>query len=50
MDGRVLQELFVEPLDVTMVASHDAAIPARRASEAPDAIVEERLRALGYVR
>lgn len=50
MDGRVLQELFVEPLDVTTVASHDAAIPGRRARRAPDAIVEERLRALGYVR
>lgn len=50
MDGRVRDELFVTPPAVRRVASWDDAIPARVAEGGRDGDLEERLRALGYVR
>lgn len=50
MDGRVLAELFATPPAVGTIASWDGAIPARHAVGRADDRLDERLRALGYVR
>jgi hypothetical protein len=50
MDGRVRDELFVTPPVVRTVATWSGAMPARVSAGGTDADLEERLRALGYVR
>lgn len=50
MDGRVRDELFVTPPVVSTVATWNGAMPARVAAGGADGDLEERLRALGYVR
>lgn len=51
MDGRVLTGLFRVPPAVTTVASYDAAMPLRlTTARASDDGLDDRLRALGYVR